>query len=53
MELIQTLQRADKSFELQIGPDRGHSAIDTDRMLEFFLIGTVFSLGGSGRSSIE
>jgi dipeptidyl-peptidase-4 len=37
MELIQALQRAGKSFEVQVGPDRGHTAIDTDRMMEFFI----------------
>ncbi len=37
MELIAALQRAGKSFEVQVGPDRGHSAINTDRMLEFFI----------------
>lgn len=37
MELIQALQKARKSFEVQVGPDRGHTAIDTDRMMEFFI----------------
>jgi dipeptidyl-peptidase-4 len=37
MELIQALQRAGKSFEVQVGPDRGHSGISTDRMMEFFI----------------
>ena len=37
MQLIQALQRAGKSFELQVGPDQGHSAINRERMLEFFL----------------
>jgi dipeptidyl-peptidase-4 len=37
MELIQALQRAGKSFEVQVGPDRGHTAIGTDRMMEFFI----------------
>jgi dipeptidyl-peptidase-4 len=37
MELIQALQRAGKSFELQAGPDRGHSGLATDRMMEFFI----------------
>jgi dipeptidyl-peptidase-4 len=36
-QLISELQRAGKSFDLQVGPDRGHSGINTDRMMEFFL----------------
>ncbi|MFO7769327.1 MAG: DPP IV N-terminal domain-containing protein [bacterium] len=37
MQLIQALQQAGKSFEVQVGPDRGHSGIMTERMLEFFI----------------
>ncbi len=37
MQLIQALQRAGKSFEVQVGPDAGHSAVSRDRMLEFFI----------------
>jgi dipeptidyl-peptidase 4 len=37
MWLIDALQRAGKSFEVQVGPDRGHSGINTDRMMEFFI----------------
>jgi dipeptidyl-peptidase 4 len=37
MQLIDALQRAGKSFEVQVGPDRGHSGINTDRMMEFFI----------------
>src|SRR5215467_13812298 len=37
MQLITALQRAGKSFDLQVGPDRGHSGIDTQRMMEFFI----------------
>jgi dipeptidyl-peptidase 4 len=37
MQLIAELQRAGKSFDLQVGPDRGHSGINTDRMMEFFI----------------
>jgi dipeptidyl-peptidase-4 len=37
LQLIQELQRAGKSFEVQVGPDRGHTAINTDRMMEFFI----------------
>jgi len=37
MQLITELQQAGKSFDLQVGPDRGHSGINSDRMLEFFI----------------
>ncbi len=37
MQLISALQQAGKSFELQVGPDRGHSGINPDRMMEFFI----------------
>jgi len=37
MQLIAALQQAGKSFEVQVGPDRGHTAVHNDRMMEFFL----------------
>ncbi len=37
LQLIQELQKAGKSFEVQIGPDRGHTAVGQDRMMEFFI----------------
>ena len=37
MQLITALQQAGKSFDLQVGPDRGHSGINADRMMEFFI----------------
>jgi dipeptidyl-peptidase 4 len=37
MQLIKALQDAGKSFDVQVGPDRGHSGINQDRMMEFFL----------------
>lgn len=37
MQLIQALQRAGKSFEVQVGPDAGHSGLSTPRMMEFFI----------------
>lgn len=37
MQLIQALQREGKSFEVQVGPDRGHTALGGDRMMEFFI----------------
>jgi dipeptidyl-peptidase-4 len=37
MQLITALQRAKKHFEVQVGPDNGHSAMDQQRMMEFFI----------------
>jgi len=45
MQLIQALQRAGKSFEVQVGPDAGHSGIRPDRMMEFFIENLVMKTG--------
>ncbi len=37
MQLIRALQMAGKSFEVQVGPDLGHTAINPNRMMEFFI----------------
>jgi dipeptidyl-peptidase-4 len=37
MQLITELQRAGKSFDLSVGPDRGHTAINASLMMEFFI----------------
>ena len=37
MQLITALQAAGKSFEVQVGPDLGHTSIRQDRMMEFFI----------------
>ncbi len=37
MQLIQALQAAGKNFEVQVGPDRGHTALNPQRMMEFFI----------------
>ena len=37
MQLIKALQSAGKSFEVQVGPDQGHSAVNQQRMMEFFI----------------
>ena len=37
MQFIQALQRAGKSFDVQVGPDAGHSGINSQRMMEFFI----------------
>ncbi len=37
MQLIQALQREGKSFEVQVGPDLGHTGLNPYRMMEFFI----------------
>jgi dipeptidyl-peptidase 4 len=37
LQLIKALQAADKSFEVQVGPDQGHSGVNQQRMMEFFI----------------
>ena len=37
LQLVAALQKAGKSFEVQVGPDLGHSALSTERMMEFFI----------------
>lgn len=37
LQLIKALQEAGKSFEVQLGPDKGHTRLNTDRMMEFFI----------------
>ena len=37
LQLIQALQKAGKSFDVQVGPDRGHTSLNRDRMMEFFI----------------
>lgn len=37
LQLIDALQKASKSFEVQVGPDKGHTAVSTERMMEFFI----------------
>ena len=37
MQMVTALQKAGKSFDLQVGPDEGHSALNTERMMEFFI----------------
>ena len=37
MQLIAALRQAGKSFDVQVGPDAGHTALGTDRMMEFFI----------------
>ncbi len=37
LQLIKALQRAGKSFDVQVGPDLPHVPISTGRMMEFFI----------------
>ncbi len=37
LQVIRALQRANKSFEVQVGVDVGHSGMNTARMMEFFI----------------
>ncbi len=37
LQLIDALQKAGKTFEVQVGPDQGHTALNRDRMMEFFI----------------
>jgi dipeptidyl-peptidase-4 len=37
LQLIKALQDAGKSFDVQVGPDHGHSSINQERMMEFFI----------------
>lgn len=37
LQLIDALQKAGKSFEVQVAPDGGHTALNRDRMMEFFI----------------
>ena len=46
MQLITALNRANKSFEVQVGPDQGHSALALNRMMEFFIENLVMKSSG-------
>jgi dipeptidyl-peptidase-4 len=37
MQLIRALQQAGKSFDVQLGPDLGHTGLNQGRMMEFFI----------------
>ncbi len=47
MQLIQALQAAGKSFDVQVGPDRGHSGINPYRMMEFFIDNLILRPAGA------
>jgi dipeptidyl-peptidase-4 len=48
MQLIAALQQAGKSVEVQVGPDRGHSGLNQDRMMEFFIENLVIRPSATG-----
>ncbi|MGH7469663.1 MAG: DPP IV N-terminal domain-containing protein [Longimicrobiales bacterium] len=50
MQLIQALQRAGKSFEVQVGPDVGHAGLNMQRMMEFFIENLVLQSAGKAVS---
>jgi dipeptidyl-peptidase-4 len=52
MQLIQALQKAGKSFEVQVGPDAGHSSLNRDRMMEFFIENLVMNAPPAARSAV-
>ncbi len=37
LQLIQALESAGKHYDLQVGPDRGHTQVNTNRMWEYFI----------------
>ncbi len=45
MQVIAALQRAGKHFQVQVGPDRGHTGLNSDRMMEFFIESLVLEAG--------
>jgi dipeptidyl-peptidase 4 len=47
MQFIAGLQRSGKSFDVQVGPDRGHSGLNTERMMEFFIENLVLKSPGT------
>ena len=56
LQLISALQAAGpdhkgKSFELQLGPDKGHSGVNQDRMMEFFIENLITTSSGRGTVS--
>jgi dipeptidyl-peptidase-4 len=48
LQLIAALQEAGKSFEVQVGPDRGHTGLNRDRMMEFFIDALVLNPPDAG-----
>ena len=53
LQLIKALQQAGKSFEVQVGPDQGHSNVNAQRMMEFFIENLVMRAPQDGRQKTE
>jgi len=53
MQLIKALQQAGKSFEVQVGPDQGHSNVNQQRMMEFFIESLVIHPQQDGTQKTE
>lgn len=51
LQLIKSLQAARKSFEVQVGPDKGHTGVDQTRMMEFFIQHLVIDTPASSPSA--
>ena len=50
MQMIMALQKAGKSFDVQVGPDMGHSALSMPRMMEFFIENLVLAPADSSET---
>jgi dipeptidyl-peptidase-4 len=48
MQLIRALQLAGKGFEVQLGPDLGHTGLNQGRMMEFFIENLVIQSSAAG-----
>ena len=53
LQLIRALQAAGKSFEVQVGPDRGHTGMDQTRMMEFFIERLILDRDDASTSGIR
>jgi dipeptidyl-peptidase-4 len=49
MQLIKALNDANKSYEVQVGPDFGHSGLGMNRMMEFFIENLVMKSGSAAQ----
>jgi dipeptidyl-peptidase-4 len=53
LQLIKALQAAGKSFEVQVGPDQGHSGVNQQRMMEFFIENLVMNPASASMSTTD
>jgi dipeptidyl-peptidase 4 len=51
MQLIRALQQAGKSFDVQVGPDLGHTGVNQQRMMEFFIENLILRPGASAATT--